>query len=564
MNYYTIDTYNKMIRFYFPKNDEMREYLRGQFSECHWNPEFNAWIVPYKPFMKNMIVEFVKLYNFEFKPEEQKSFPKYDHSVNEVTMQKMIEVCENRKFTYQPRPYQYEALYYALQKKSFINGDDVGIGKTFEAIIYTEVLKAFPVIVVVPASVKYNWGEKWSEIVGEHRTVSVIESTPTKKNPNNWDADVVIINYDILGKKEGNGVALKFAELRRKWAMYIFDEIHFCKESKSMRTKAARELIKLSDAPVQGLTGTAIMSKPAELWSILRIIRREKFIAPNERDFQFKYCGAYKAKFGMVTTGATNTLELNSVLRKTCYLRREKREVLKDMPPVTTEILDMKVTNIKDINNAQNDLYDFLLKTKGLESAEKAMEAESLVILGVLRKLSIVGKLKAITQYLDDWLLTDKKLVVFGLHRDELEFLANRYKSNLIAGGVTAKRKQDIVKRWIEDDKPFLFANISSAGTGVDGLQLVCSNMLILELPWRPSDLVQTIARIDRSGQTEPCNVRFALSQLTIDLEMWDMIGEKEITAEAVNKGVDITNEESGMKMVMRKFLENRNKKLKK
>jgi len=266
----------------------------------------------------------------------------------------------------------------------------------------------------------------------------------------------------------------------------------------------------------------------------------------------------------MVTTGATNTLELNSVLRDTCYLRREKREVLKDMPPVTTEILDMKVTNIKDINNAQNDLYDFLLKTKGLESAEKAMEAESLVILCVLRKLSIVGKLKAITQYLDDLLLTGKKLVVFGLHREELDFLAERYKSDLIAGGVTAKKKQDIVKRWIDDDKPFLFANISSAGTGVDGLQLVCSNMLILELPWRPSDLVQTIARIDRSGQTEPCNVRFALSQLTIDLEMWDMIGEKEITAEAVNKGIDITNEESGMKMVMRKFLENRNKNLKK
>lgn len=559
-NFYTIDTYNKMIRFYFPKNDKIRDDLRGQFSECHWNPSFNAWIVPYKPFMKDLIISFVKKYGFEFKSEEQKSFPKYDHSVNEVTMSKMIEVCENRKFTYQPRPYQYEALYYALQKHSFINGDDVGLGKTMEAIMYTEVLRAFPVIVIVPASVKYNWGEKWSEIVGEHRTVSVIESASKK---NNWDADVVIINYDILGKKQGNGVTLKFDELFKKWKMYIFDEIHFCKESKSMRTKAARLLVKQSNDPVQGLTGTAIMSKPAELWSILRIIRREKYIAPNERDFQFKYCGAYKSKFGMVTTGATNTLELNSVLRETCYLRREKREVLKDMPPVTTEILDMKITNIKDINNAQNDLYDFLLKTKGFESAEKAMEAESLVILGVLRKLSIVGKLKAITQYLDDWLLTGKKLVIFGLHREELDFLAERYKSDLIAGGVTAKKKQDIVKRWIEDDKPFLFANISSAGTGVDGLQNVCSNMLILELPWRPSDLVQTIARIDRSGQTEPCNVRFALSQLTIDLEMWDMIGEKEITAEAVNKGIDITNEESGMKIVMRKFLENQRKKKK-
>jgi len=157
--------------------------------------------------------------------------------------------------------------------------------------------------------------------------------------------------------------------------------------------------------------------------------------------------------------------------------------------------------------------------------------------------------------------LTGKKLVVFGIHKDQLKELSEKYNCPLIAGGVSSIKKQEIVEQWCADDTPFLFANIASAGTGVDGLQYVCSNMLILELPWRPSDLVQTIARIDRSGQTEPCNITYLLSKLTIDLEMWDMISEKEITAEAVNKGIDVTNDESGMKIGMRRFLENRKKK---
>ena len=58
------------------------------------------------------------------------------------------------------------------------------------------------------------------------------------------------------------------------------------------------------------------------------------------------------------------------------------------------------------------------METKGDEAAEKAQEAEHLVALGTLRKLSIEGKLKAIESYLRDWSQSNEKLVVFGLHRE--------------------------------------------------------------------------------------------------------------------------------------------------
>jgi SWI/SNF-related matrix-associated actin-dependent regulator 1 of chromatin subfamily A len=411
-------------------------------------------------------------------------------------------------------------------------------------------------LVVVPASVKYNWFEKWAEIVGPHRSISVIESAETAKRKRNWDTDVVVINYDILGKKQGKGSTVKFPELlSTPWKMFIFDEGHFLKDDGSQRAKVARMMTKKSKAIIQLLTGTPTMSRPSELWNLLVLIKKSHLIAESKEKFQQRYCGAYRTKYGLDASGATNILELNKVLRENCYLRREKRDVLLDLPDVETIILKTPSTNLKEIQMATENLYEYLLETKGEEAADRAMEAQALVALGVLRKLSIQGKLKAIEQYLNDWKASGIKLVIFGLHREELDYLSEKFKCKLIAGGISSKVKQEIVKDWQVNSDVFLFANITSAGTGVDGLQNVCSNMLILELPWRPSDLTQVVGRLDRSGQKNATTVSYMLNDDSIDKQMWEMLQEKEINTEGVNKGVDLTKEESGMRMVLKKII---------
>ena len=437
---------------------------------------------------------------------------------------------------------------------------------TFESIMYTEASNSFPCLVVVPASVKYNWKEKWLEITKGKRSVSVIEAKETKSHTNDWNSDVVVINYDIIGKKQGKGTTMRFEELEKTpWKMVIFDEAHFLKNKTSQRAKAAERITKTSDdIIVQLLTGTATMSKPVELWNLLRMIKVEKLISKDWYAFVRRYCGGYRGKFGWVTDGATNTLELNQRLRETCYIRREKRDVLNEMPSVTKQVIQMPITNKKAIESAKDDLFTFLTKTKGEESAEKAMEAQHLVALSLMRKLAIEGKSKAIEQYLKDWKESDKKLVVFGVHKELLEHLSEKFKCPLIAGGVSSKQKQEIVKNWQDSKQQFLFANIDSAGTGVDGLQKVCSNMLIVELPWRPSDLTQVIGRLDRSGQKEAVTVTFALSDETIDSEMFEMLADKELVTEAVNKGVDVKRNGSGMRSVLKKIIKKKKKTLKK
>ncbi len=430
---------------------------------------------------------------------------------------------------------------------------------TFESIIYAETTNSFPCIVVVPASVKYNWQEKWREITGNKRSVAVIESKETKKRVNDWEADVIVINYDIVGKKQGQGATVRFPQLLEiPFKMAVFDEAHFLKNKTSQRAKASKMIVKNIET-VQLLTGTATMSKPAELWNLLKLINKSDAIASDWYQFIRRYCGGYRGKFGWVTDGATNTLELNEKLRESCYIRREKRDVLKELPNVTKQVLKTPITNIRDINKATDNFIEYVKETMGEDAAEKAMEAEHLVALGVLRRLAIEGKTKAIEQYLKDWKESGVKLLVFGLHKEPLEYLSNKFKGKLIAGGMSSKDKQETVKGWINNDDIFLFANMQSAGTGVDGLQHVCSNMLIIELPWRPSDLTQVIGRLDRSGQKSATTVTYMLSYDTIDREMWAMLADKELVTEAVNKGVDIKRNGSGIKAVVKKMLKLRN-----
>ena len=548
-----------MVELFFPFDKDIISDIKNISFNAHWNPELGYWRVPVDDWSKNKILHFIKKNKFEKKLTQEELITPYDYSIEDKRMEELMQMCVEKEFTYLPRPYQIEALHYGWDRGNFINGSDVGLGKTFESIIYAEVTNSFPVLVVVPASVKYNWAEKWAEIVGEKRTISVIETKETKKYQRDWTADVVIINYDILGDKKGSAIVPKFPELlKTPWKMFIFDEAHFLKDAKSQRSKVSKKLTEKSEAIIQLLTGTPTMSRPSELWNLLILIKKSHLIADNWDKFTLRYCGAYRTKFGVVTSGATNTLELNKKLRETCYLRVEKRDVLKDLPDVEKIIFNTPISNKKEIEKATDNLYEYLLETKGEEAADKAMEADTLVSLGVLRKLSIQGKLKALEQYLKDWKPSGKKLVIFGLHREELEYLSKKFDSMLIAGGVSSKRKQEIVKEWVLNEDVFLFANITSAGTGVDGLQKVCSNMLIIELPWRPSDLEQVIGRLDRSGQNEPSTIRFMLSNETIDSEMWEMLQEKEMNTEAVNKGIDVEKEQSGMKMVLRKLLEKR------
>lgn len=465
----------------------------------------------------------------------------------ELLSRKDIELLiDNLPLLKKPRSYQMDYLYYAVNHGNHINGSGVGCGKTKMAIFYAEILDLFPCMVVCPASVKSGWLREWKE-TNPNRRVSIIS---TSSPPEDFEADVIVINYDILGKrvtKENGKTSLEIrldGMKKKSFSLVIADEIHFLKNRKSIRSKSFKKLIHKVPSVI-GLTGTLIMNRPAELLNILMLIERIKEIAPDDQYHHYffeRYCNMKETNFGLDISGASNIKELNRLLKECCYFQVSKRDALKELPPISENVVECEITNKRAYKKAKDDLLQFIEdKFKDEEKVEKAARAEFLVKLSTLKQLSLEGKEKFIKKWVEEWLEAneEEKLLVFASQSTILTKIAEEFKEGLLVTGSTATKKRDEIlqKFFLQKESRVLFANIGCLGTGVDGLQKVCSNMVILELPPRPSDLVQVIGRLERSGQENPVTIQYLLSPETIDQDLWEMLKGKKDVTDMLNKG---------------------------
>lgn len=465
----------------------------------------------------------------------------------ELLSRKDIELLiDNLPLLKKPRSYQMDYLYYAVNHGNHINGSGVGCGKTKMAIFYAEMLDLFPCMVVCPASVKSGWLREWKE-TNPNRRVSIIS---TSSPPEDFEADVIVINYDILGKrvtKENGKTSLEIrldGMKKKSFSLVIADEIHFLKNRKSIRSKSFKKLIHKVPSVI-GLTGTLIMNRPAELLNILMLIERIKEIAPDDQYHHYffeRYCNMKETNFGLDISGASNIKELNRLLKECCYFQVSKRDALKELPPISENVVECEITNKRAYKKAKDDLLQFIEdKFKDEEKVEKAERAEFLVKLSTLKQLSLEGKEKFIKKWVEEWLEAneEEKLLVFASQSTILTKIAEEFKEGLLVTGSTATKKRDEIlqKFFLQKESRVLFANIGCLGTGVDGLQKVCFNMAILELPPRPSDLVQVIGRLERSGQENPVTIQYLLSPETIDQDLWEMLKGKKDVTDMLNKG---------------------------
>lgn len=535
MNYYYKDNQYWYVGFRY---DERLVKEIKRFVGAGYNPENKEWYIPFTlptvaPLQKwlhdNGFVEGMNYY-------PSKRVLEYQEPPVIITPEDVAIACKELGFKRMPRPYQCEGIAYMINHGNCINGDDCGLGKTGQTIATLELMDAFPALVITPASVKYNWKKEW-EKWNPTRTVGVV-GRKKKFNENVWQNDVIIINYDILGERGLNKPTAKFKELlKKRWASCVMDEIHFLKSEKALRTKMAKKIVK-TVPHVWGLTGTLTQNKPADLIQPFTIIRRFEDIFGSTKEFKYRYCNAKMTVFGMDCSGFSNLEELHELLRMGGYIRRNKRDVLDELPPMVEQTIDVPISNTREYRKAENNLLEYLEKID-INKVNSAVNAPHLVMIQTLKQLSIEGKLPFITTYIKEWLEANEgeQLLVFGVHRMPLQQLAEYFKAPLIQGGVSADKKQQIVNEFSNGGHRLLFANIQSAGTGTDGLQDNCSNLVYIELPDKSTELEQANARLERMGQRNSINITYLLSPDTIDADIKEMVADKGMITGLVNKG---------------------------
>jgi intein/homing endonuclease len=235
-------------------------------------------------------------------------------------------------------------------------------------------------------------------------------------------------------------------------------------------------------------------------------------------------CDAKQTRWGLDYDGASNIKELHERLKKLCYIRRNKKEVLEDLPDKQRSYIEFDVDNRKEYNMAEEDLAahlrkqeitdeDFLEKIENLDAFEQQEKirkeyganevsgyAEKLMKLAELRKLASKGKLKKAKKWIKDFLKSGEKLVLFAHHKFVIQELVDEFNALKIDGSVPVEDRQDVVDKFQNDDsEKVIVLNIQAGGTGLTLTE--SSNVVFLELPWTPAEVSQAEDRCVLEGQ---------------------------------------------------------------
>lgn len=408
--------------------------------------------------------------------------------------------------------YQKATLDYLLARGGGINGDQPGLGKTPTSIAYANAREAQRILVIVPASVRLQWGERikqWSTIPRCH--VSVMLKIKDGIHPT--------ANYQVISYDAARNPAIIRAISKYKWDLLICDEAHKMKNIDALTTRAilgnSRGEYHHGDVKMKAiagyctehlaLTGTLLLNRPSECYNLIRFFDHEAIDFMSEEKFKERYNRQADMKtiegkrFKLESTSLE--LELQNRLRVNVMARHEKKDVFTMMKPPRYTIVKCE----------ENGAVRGALDAEGMLglSVEEIQTTKDFEILGHIaeaRRLMGVALAPQISDYAADFLEgSDEKLVIFGWHLEVLDIFEqelSRFGTVRIDGRKSPAARQKAVDDFTNLPNVRVFiGNIQAAGTGLDGLQQVCSRCYLAEPDWVPAQNEQAVSRLDRIGQ---------------------------------------------------------------
>ena len=542
---------NKRIYFYTNYDPAIINMFKQ--NKLKWDPSYRAWYDELENYLNADDVCLKLNEVFSIYPEDEK---RYSIKFMEACFKELSNIIELSRSSVSDFPvplpeglklfsYQKAGVEFLVSRKNVLLADQMGLGKTIQIIGYLNFIintgKIPSVLIVCPASVKYNWEKELKKWLIAPLSIEVLEGkNGFEQNP---QINVYISNYDILKDKN-------FTNLN----IIVLDEAHYIKNEQAQRTKEVQRICKANPkAKIIALTGTPMLNRPRELFPILKILEPSRF--NNFFRFAITYCGAYKksihTKEGKKEfwdfNGASNTEELGRLLRATVMLRREKTEVLRELPdkirtvipikkPITGRIVNIEnetqkiVEKIKEINKkiyqAKKKNNNELLNQLRIEKTE--IRSVALPLINEYRRLAFEEKKDSIVSFLDD-VLPDEKIVLFVHHLEVADFFKNTFSHLnpcIITGQTPPQQRQIMIDSFNRDkNHPLFIATILAAA---EGITLTASSTVVFaEYEWTPAKMLQAEDRCHRIGQKKTVNSYWFTLQNSIDEMFINKIIEK-------------------------------------
>lgn len=496
-------------------------------------------------------------------------------------------------------PYQKAGILFAAERNDTMIADSPGLGKTIQAIGLINHLDLRSGLIVCPATLKLNWLKemiKW--LVDKSLTVGVSYGGEVP------ETDFVIINYDILARNRD-------ILWRDHWDILVCDEAQYLSSGKSKRTQAIfgdygdyndstrRKKIAIKSRPdKQGrtttlkvpclraqyrvmLTGTPMMKRPADMWTIIRDFDPTG-LGASWVDFGTTYCEGYQGPFGFVADGGSNLDELNEKLRKTFMIRRLKSNVLKDLPQKTREVVVFPPEGLKKLIKTERDKFTSALAmlaaandnipynpkqahvdldpgfvldtmTKILPQGFKAEDIGDLqpgdiepgfAAYSEARHDLALSKLPMAIEHIKRLVDSGEKIIVFAIHKDVVAGIYEAFPTAArIIGGMSAKKVEAEKLRFQgdkdkgidpEDDCRVIIANLKAGGVGHT---LTEATIVVFVEMWSvPGDMEQCEDRAHRYGLEHNVLIQYLVVDGSMDAAtIYTLITRIEIIERAVD-----------------------------
>ncbi len=431
------------------------------------------------------------------------------------------------------RPYQVAGVKWLSKMRA--NGfgallaDDMGLGKTLQTIVFLSQSgingTAFA---VVPKSLLANWKNEINKFVPDLK-VLIYHGAERKENTDFENYDIVLSTYattmldmDFLTKK--------------KFSAVIFDEVQTIKNYKSKMYEAA---FMLKADFKMALSGTPFENNILELWAVMRLLNPKIFA---------------KRTFFTKSLNENNFDKIKSAIAP-FMLQRTKKDVLKDLPEKTEEIIYCTMDD--EMASTYSALHSKILDEISGATGHSAFMASSLILESLLKlrqfcchpsllpkgmlpvNLDSSAKFDVLKIKVQALVEQKEKVIIFSQFTSMLEiirkWLVDKKIKTFYLDGSTNKR-QDLVDEFEKSEDGVFLISLKAGGVGLNLVS--CHYVFIYDPWWNPAAESQASDRVYRIGQKNNVFVYRLITKGTIEEKVLELKDKKQEIAATLFTGL--------------------------
>lgn len=408
--------------------------------------------------------------------------------------------------------FQKIAVAKMMKRRNFLLNDEMGLGKTIQALAAIIGRQAYPALVVVPNSIKFNWKRFVEQYTDA--TCQVVDGTAAQRKQQILKrSDITIINCEGLRVKESyryetreNGTRFRVPVIEPvhpdlfsiEWEMAVVDEYHKFKNPYAQMTKGLhmiRSKVKV------GMSGTPLLNgRPEEVWSILHWMYPRRF--PTFHNFMDKHVER-------LPSGVIQYKGLHEVrdFFQSRSMRRRKEWVEDDLPEV------VYADHYIDLTAEQKKLYKAIRDELLLWVDEEPRKIAN--VLAQMTRLKQAcfspelydgsqtsAKIAEVKEIMQELVANGEKAIIFSQWSRATRILQRElaeYNPAYVDGTVKAKDRMAQIDKFNEDEDCKVF--IGTIGSCKEGFTLSAATYVIFtDKGWTPAENAQAAARSAAGG----------------------------------------------------------------